>query len=73
MSTPNILAKKSEEVPVPYCKTEAESEDNNRPGPLVSSPRSIRGYSLILWRKILPICMECLLTALFYSRITYWL
>jgi hypothetical protein len=33
--TGNILAKKSGEGPLPYCKTGAESEGNNRPGLLV--------------------------------------
>jgi hypothetical protein len=36
VSTPNILAKESEEGPLPYCKTGAESEGNNRLGPFVS-------------------------------------
>jgi hypothetical protein len=31
----NILAKKSEEGPLQYCKTGAESEGNNRLCPLV--------------------------------------
>jgi hypothetical protein len=34
--TPNILASKSGEGPLPYCKIGAESEGNNRPGSLVS-------------------------------------
>jgi hypothetical protein len=35
--TPNISAKKSEEGPLPYCKTKAESEAfNHQLGPLVS-------------------------------------
>jgi hypothetical protein len=38
VSTPNILAKRSEEGPVPYCKTGAESDGNNQLGPLVSVP-----------------------------------
>jgi hypothetical protein len=33
---PNILARKSEEGPLPYCKTRAKLEGNSRPGPLVS-------------------------------------
>jgi hypothetical protein len=35
VSTPNILARKSQEDPLSYHKIGAESEDNNRPGPLV--------------------------------------
>jgi hypothetical protein len=31
MSTPNILARKSEEGPLPYCKTGAESDGNGSP------------------------------------------
>jgi hypothetical protein len=31
----NILARKSEEGPLPYCRTGAESEGNNRPDSLV--------------------------------------
>jgi hypothetical protein len=34
--TPNILARKSEEGPLPYCKIGAKSEGNNQPGHLVS-------------------------------------
>jgi hypothetical protein len=34
--TPNILARKPEEDPLPYCKTEAESEGSNGVGPLAS-------------------------------------
>jgi hypothetical protein len=37
MSTANILARKSEKSPVPYCKTGAESEGNNQPDPLVGA------------------------------------
>jgi hypothetical protein len=37
VSTPNILARKSEEGPPPYCKTAAESEGYNQPGPLEST------------------------------------
>jgi hypothetical protein len=33
MSLLYILAKKSAVGPLPYCKTRAESEGNNRPGP----------------------------------------
>jgi hypothetical protein len=36
VSTPNILARKSERGLLPYCKIGAKSEGNNRPGPLVS-------------------------------------
>jgi hypothetical protein len=36
VSTPNILARKSEENVLPFCKIGAESEGNNRLGPLVS-------------------------------------
>jgi hypothetical protein len=32
---PNILARESEEGPLPFCKIGAESEGNNRPGHLV--------------------------------------
>jgi hypothetical protein len=35
VSTPNILARKPEESPLPFCKIGAESEGNNWPGPLV--------------------------------------
>jgi hypothetical protein len=36
LSTPNILARKSKEVPLSYCRTGAKSEGNNQPGLLVS-------------------------------------
>jgi hypothetical protein len=36
VSTLNILAKKAEEGPLPYCKTGAKLEGSNQPGPLVS-------------------------------------
>jgi hypothetical protein len=35
VSTPNILTRKSEEGPLPYCKTEAELKGNNWPDSLV--------------------------------------
>jgi hypothetical protein len=38
VSTPNILTRKSEEGPLPYCRTGVESEGNNRPGPLLVTP-----------------------------------
>jgi hypothetical protein len=37
VSTPNILASKLEEGPLPYCRAGAESEGNNRSGHLASS------------------------------------
>jgi hypothetical protein len=40
-STPSILAMKSEEGPLPYCRTGAKSESFNRPGSLVSYSRHI--------------------------------
>jgi hypothetical protein len=41
VSTPNILARKSEEGPLPYCETRAKLKGNNQPGPLVSPHLSI--------------------------------
>jgi hypothetical protein len=37
VSTPNILARKSEGGLLPYCKIGAKLEGYNRPGPLVSN------------------------------------
>jgi hypothetical protein len=34
--TPNILARKSGEGPLPYCKIRAKLEGYNQPGPFVS-------------------------------------
>jgi hypothetical protein len=39
VSAPNILTWKSEEGSLPYYKTGAEWEGNNRPDPFVSRPR----------------------------------
>jgi hypothetical protein len=43
VSTPNILDRKSEDDPLPYCKTRAEAEGFNQSGPLVSCCHHIRG------------------------------
>jgi hypothetical protein len=37
LSTANILARKSEEALLPYCKTGAESSVNNPPGPIAGA------------------------------------
>jgi hypothetical protein len=45
---PNILATKSEEGPLPYCKIGAESEGYKLPGPLV-------GYAAISGRWVVGV------------------
>jgi hypothetical protein len=52
VSTPNILARKSEGGLLPYCKIGAKSEGNNRPGPLVSA--------LFLWNQLTALSEGCL-------------
>jgi hypothetical protein len=42
VSTPNILSRKSEEGPLPHCKTRAEMEGFNRLDPLVGDIPNIR-------------------------------
>lgn len=37
LSTPNIMARKLEEDPLPFCKTEAKSEGFNEPSPIVGN------------------------------------
>jgi hypothetical protein len=49
VSTPNILARKSEEGPLPYYKTRAKLEGNNQLGPLLE--QSGVHYLSILVRK----------------------
>jgi hypothetical protein len=44
VSTPNILARKSEGGLLPYCKIGAKSEGYNRLGPLVSEAHYSGGY-----------------------------
>jgi hypothetical protein len=46
-STPNILAKKLEEGPLPYYETGAESEGNSRLGPLVSDQKRLWDLALL--------------------------
>jgi hypothetical protein len=36
VSTPNIVDRRSEEGPLPYCKIGAKSEGYNRPGHIIS-------------------------------------
>jgi hypothetical protein len=38
VATPDVLARKSEEGPLLYCRIRAESEDNSQLGPLVGTP-----------------------------------
>jgi hypothetical protein len=52
VSTPNILARKSEGGLLPYCKIGAKSEGYNRPGPLVSLGTSnliVLGFALVYY------------------------
>jgi hypothetical protein len=44
--TPNILARKLEEGPLPYCKTGAESEGFNWLGPFASVKTTIKQNAL---------------------------
>jgi hypothetical protein len=55
VSTPNILATKSEGGLLPYCKIGAKSEGNNRPGPLVSSQAEVAYLPLLGYAKTVGI------------------
>jgi hypothetical protein len=48
VSTSNILARKSAESPMSYCKIGAKSEGYNWPGPLVMETRSEDGRRMEL-------------------------
>jgi hypothetical protein len=52
VSTPNILAKKSEEGPLPYCKTEAKLDGYNQPYQLVRKFQVLDFYCIFCRRKI---------------------
>jgi hypothetical protein len=52
VSTPNILARKSEGGLLPYCKIGAKSEGNNQPGPLVSEENRLRMFYNRVMRRI---------------------
>jgi hypothetical protein len=55
VSTPNILARMLEEVPLPYCKARAESGGLNRPGSFVK-PSEIFSWEPFFKTLVIYVC-----------------